>query len=50
MTLDDIAEQIGTVSEEQSETDSDRLHEDSPSEDLQQRSMEEYDGGWSTEG
>lgn len=47
MTLDTIAEQIGTVHEKQSNDGGDRLHADSTSETLQQRSMEEYDGGWS---
>lgn len=47
MTLDSIAEQIGTVSEEQSDDDGDRFHDDTTSDDLQRRSMDEYDGGWS---
>ena len=49
MTLDDIAEAVGTVSEQQSTDDSDRFHDDSTSDDLQQRSMDEYDGGWSAD-
>mgnify|MGYP007047130981 FL=1 len=47
MTLEAIAETIGTVSEEQSDDDGNRYADDTTSEDLQQRSMEEYDGGWS---
>ena len=46
MSLDTIAEQIGTVSEQQSDDDHDRL-DTSDTEELQRRSMEEYDGGWS---
>lgn len=46
MSLDDIAESIGTVSEAQTE-DTDRYHDDTTSEELQRRSLDEYDGGWS---
>jgi hypothetical protein len=49
MTLDDIAESIGTVHDEQHKDDGDREATDSTSDDLQQRSMDEYDGGWSAD-
>jgi hypothetical protein len=45
MSLDDIAESIGTVEEAQTSDDGDR-YDDS---ELQQRSMDEYDGGWSAD-
>lgn len=47
MTLDDIAEEIGTVSEEQQDDDHDRLDTSDP--DMGQRQTEEYDGGWSVD-
>ena len=49
MTLDDIDQSIGTVHEEQHKDDRDREATDSTSDDLQQRSMDEYDGGWSAD-
>lgn len=49
MTLDQIAETIGTVEDGQIEDDGDRFADDSTSDDLQQRNMEEYDGGWSAD-
>ena len=49
MTLEDIAETIGTVSEAQTEDTGSRLADDTTSDELQQRSMDEYDGGWSAD-
>jgi len=45
MSLDDIAESVGTIEEAQASDDGDR-YDDSK---LQQRSMDEYDGGWSAD-
>jgi hypothetical protein len=47
MTLDDIAESIGTVSEAQHDDDHDRL--DDSDMELADRQTEEYDGGWSVD-
>jgi hypothetical protein len=49
MSLDDIAEEIGTVEEDQTDDDHDRFHESDTSAELQRRSMDEYDGGWSAD-
>jgi len=49
MSLDDIAEEIGTVEEYQADDDHDRFNESDTSEELQRRSMDEYDGGWSAD-
>jgi len=49
MSLDSIAETVGTVHETQSDDDGDRLADDTTSEELQRRSMDEYDGGWSAD-
>lgn len=49
MTLDHIAESIGTIEEPQIDDDGDREAADSTSDELQRRSMEEYDGGWSAD-
>jgi len=46
MTLDDIAAETETVTTEQIDDDHERLAEDSAADDLQQRQMDEYDGGW----
>lgn len=49
MSLDSIAESVGTVRDAQIDDDGDREATDSTSDDLQQRSMDEYDGGWSAD-
>jgi len=49
MSLDSIAESIGTVHDAQHDDDGDREATDSTSDDLAQRSMDEYDGGWSAD-
>ena len=49
MTLDTIAETIGTVEDAQIEDDGDRFADDSTSADLAERNIEEYDGGWSAD-
>jgi len=49
MTLDQIAETIGTVEEGQIEDDGDRFADDSTSADLAKRNIDEYDGGWSAD-
>ena len=46
MTLDDIAESIGTTTDEQISDDNDRLADTSVADDIHQRSMDDYDGGW----
>lgn len=47
MTLDSIAESIGTIEEPQEDTTDDRVQEES-SRDFEDRDVQtEYDGGWS---
>lgn len=47
MALDDIAAGLPATTEEQHDDDGDRFHDDTTSGELQRRSMDEYDGGWS---
>ena len=49
MPLEDIAAGLPATTEEQHDDDGDRFADDTTSDDLQQRSMEEYDGGWSAD-
>jgi hypothetical protein len=46
MSLDEIAESIGTIHHEQEPDDGSRFSDEEPS----HRSMEEYDGGWTVGG
>ena len=47
MSLKDIADSVGTTTEQQQTDDGNRYSDDSTSDELQARSMDEYDGGWS---
>jgi hypothetical protein len=46
VSLDSIADSVGETTETQRDDDHDRLNTADTSEELQERSMEEYDGGW----
>jgi hypothetical protein len=45
MSLDDIAAECGTTTEEQHDTESDRVHEGDTDMDISDV-QNEYDGGW----
>lgn len=49
-TLDDIAESIGTITEEREEDHDNKESEDVEAFDVEEyrRNLDEYDGGWNT--
>lgn len=49
MSLDSIADSIGTTTEAQETDDHDRTVDTSVSDELSERNMDEYDGGWSSD-